>query len=487
MTKFLILLIVTLLTLMCCASVGWAADNKTLTAGSITVTYPPDLEPAAKKAADIASKSFRQFLDVHAKIARLLKDDDVMAKRITDLLSAPEVMESARLRIVSYRDKSRMLTHCFQTVKLIKTSDAKARGGVDAGILQIRYDKNTDDFGMFVQMQNVDESRMNRTYFPVLVNPDGTIRSADKIPLLAKEIGGAGDTMIPATVHETVLYVMSEELRLYHPFARWFNEGVSAWVTKKVIAKTDPTMSGMLDKIMGIDEAAKKQRAMVNLYSWEQTPFIVYKSPYYDQALEAACARYSGELVTKLLGVNGEQTLPKIMGDLKYNSGADSEIICTAISKVTKTDAMAELMQYVPQTTREGISSGQAAKLLEDAKRLTNEKKWDEAEKALTAALEMKPEDLNARLNLAWVDREVGEKLHSEKQIFLVAKLIKDENYTLTMFWPGVEQTYVLARLADLIGQTYYAKGLYEQVLSEKPGHEDAKRGLRDLIANSRS
>ncbi len=473
---------VALCVLLLAAGVCAAQDGmKQLTADGITVSYPPANEAQAKKILEIANKSLRPAVEIHRQIVALFRDPSEMAKEITDLLGAEEAQDATRARLVAYRQKSEALVGCFSNFRIMSTADAVSTGGVDAGVLQVRYAHDVDEFGVGLELERVDADRIKRSYFPVFVNADGSIRSEKKLADTAISLLGSSRAMIAAPIHETAIWIISEKLNIYHPFTRWFLEGVSGWVTVRVMTKFDPKLSDLASELFLPGPVAKKLQDKVNLLAWPQTAFQNRKEPYVDPALEVAQTQYAVEAISDLLGGNRDKRLAKIVGEIKHGSDADTDAMCAAIKKVADADFKNTLMKYVPKDIRDGISSGEAKKLVSQAEKLAQEKKWRDAISRLRRALQMTPADVNARLNLAWLERENAERLDSEIQVFLAARLLKQQDYSFHLFATSVEGNYVLGRLAILLGNLDYAKKFLEPVLEAEPDHQDAKRAMAEI------
>lgn len=282
-------------------------------------------------------------------------------------------------------------------------------------------------------------------------------------------------------MHETVGYLIAEELKLFHPFTRWFNEGVSAWVTERVVSKADPELGKLVKQLFAMDQDSEDLRGEVNLRSWRQTPFQYKQAPYLDPKVEKARSKLAIELVSKLLEKDGDKTLPDIMGNLKYAGNPGTDAICAATDKATGKNCRNELLAYMPQDVRKGIESGEWEQLNKEAEDLAMEKKWEDAVAKLRLSLAMNPEEVNALLNLAWLEREVGERLNSEIDVFLCAALLEQDQYSFHMYAPTIEGHYVMARLAILLGNLEYAKKFLEPVLKLDPEHEDAKRAMAEI------
>jgi len=463
---------------------GLRADEealKTLSEGGITVSYPAHMEVQAKRILAISKDSIQPSVDIHRQTIALLSNADSMSKDIANLLGADEKTAKIKDRLLAYKVKSEALVQCFSNFRLVKTGDAIGAGGVDAGVLHVRYDKAKNEFNMVIDQNNTDPDTLKRSYFPVFVNADGTIRAESKLVEMAIDFLGSSKAMIIAPVHDTVGYTMVQELYVFYPLSRWFNEGVSGWVTRFVVTKTNPKLAQLANDLLAVNEQSKQVRDKINLIAWPQKAFQNLNAPFFDPVIEAAQSQYSVELISNLLGKDGPRLLPKIMSGVNYNSNADIETICTAIKKATEKDFKPIILTYVPNDIRSGMQSGEAAKLIKQAEAQVQEKKWGDAANKLRRALQMTPEDVNTRLNLAWIEREVNERLDSEVQVFIAARLLKPGSSSFHMLAESVEGNYVLGRLAILLGDIGSAKKFIEPVLALKPDHQDAKRAMEDI------
>jgi hypothetical protein len=95
----------------------------------------------------------------------------------------------------------------------------------------------------------------------------------------------------------------------------------------------------------------------------------------------------------------------------------------------------------------------------------------------------MTPEDVNLRLNLAWLERETNERADSGIQVFIAARVLRQQNYSLHLYASSTEGNYVLGKFAMLIGNLDAAKSLLEPILKENPDHADAKLALAQIRA----
>lgn len=478
-----IILVAALIALLGYTGTAFAADDslKQISEGKITVSYPTGYEQQAKKVMAIAKQSIQTPLDIHVRIAKILANPDATAKDIATLLGCDDKQDEAANRLTAYKVKSEALVACFSNIHLISKTDAAAKGGVDAGLVQVRYSKDNDEFNMTIDTSVTDPNVIKRSYLPIFVNPNGSVRAQDKLADIALDYMGSSKSMLMAPIHETVSYILAEELNLYYPFARWFNEGVSGWIARHVITKADPKLVSIANELLTVNSKSKELRSKINLLAWPQSAFENQKIISQNAALEVAHTQYAIEAISTLLDKNGAQVLPKIMREVNFNSDADTDTICNAIKTVTGTDFKSVLLTYVPVDVRNGIGTDAPKKLCARAEELVQEKSWSDASEKLRMALQMDPQDVNARLNLAWIEREAGQKLDSEIQIFLTARLLNNGKHSFHLYGNSLESNYILARLSMLMGDVNSAKQLLSTILESKPNDPDAKRAIAEI------
>lgn len=459
-----------------------AVDEKKLSEGGITVSYPAGMEAQAKKVMQIAKQSIKPSLDQHRRSSALLANSDTVAKSIVTLLGADEKLDETQDRLKGYKDRSDAFIKCFGNIRLVKKTAAAGAGGVDGGLLKVEYVKDSDEFKMTMEGDLTDAEKLKKCCYPVIVNPDGSIRAENKIAEVALKFLGTGETIAIAPVHETVGYILAEQLKLYHPFARWFNDGVAGWVANAVISKSDPKLGSSMSKFLAVSAFSKNMKEKVNLLAWPQPAFQNRAEGVFDPSLDAVHTQYAVELITNLLGKDGSTLLPKIMGELNYTGNPDTDTICKAIDKMTGKNSKTLLLGYVPKQVRDGIDSGEAKSLGAEAEKLVAKNDFAGAAANLRLALEMAPEDVNLRLNYACAERETGERRDSEFQVFAVASLLKKGNQSFHLYeTSGMEGCYVLARLAVLVGNLEQAREFIQPLIQAKPNHADAKHLVDEI------
>lgn len=474
-----ICLVMALITVL--ASTCIAADNnlKQLSEGGITVSYPAGMEAAAKKVMTIARQTIKPSIEVHRQSLALLSNLDSMSKDIAGMLGADEKQDLVKAQLLSYKNRSQTLVQCFSNIRLVKKTDAVAVNGVDAGLMHIKYAKEKDEFTLTMDSTDVNPDNLKLSYFPVLVNSDGSLRSEKKISEMALEFLGAGQSLAISPVHATVGYMIIDKLQVYHPLARWFNEGVSGWITRQIVNKYNSRLAQVTNTLFSISPKSRELQDKVNLLSWPQAAFQCKST--IDPELEAAQTQYAITVVSELLSKNGAQVLPKIMNELNYRGNPDTDTICAAVKKITGVDFKNVLLNYVPSNVRKGMASGEEKKFTAKAESLAQDKKWSEAVTTLRSALEIVPDDVNARLNLAWIEREINESQDAELQVFLSAALLKQQKYSIHLYAYATEGYYVMARLGIMRGDLQFAKELLTTVLQIDPEHKDAKRAMDEI------
>lgn len=461
-------------------SVPAVADTqlRTVSEAGITVSYPPKMEAQAKRILGMAKGSIAPSVDIHRQLVSMLSDADSVAIDITSLLGCDELKEKTKLRLLTYRDKSQALVQVFSSIRLVEAAEGISKGGVDAGVLQVRYSSDKDDFTMSLVLPIDSQERLDRSYFPVFVNADGAVRGENKIAQFAIAQLGTSKAIIVAPVHEAANFLITQDLKLYHPFTRWFSEGVSGWTARKVVTKRWPDLKSLADEMFSVSPGSKKRETDVNLLAWPQVAYQSKQRLKSDPALDAALTQFSVQLMSDVLGGNRGGELARILMDIKFKGNPDTEAISQVISKVTGVDFKSRLSKYVPDKVR----TADTKRLFAQAEKLAQEKNWTEAAKRLQTLLESAPEDVNARLNLAWMLRQKSQWAESEMQVFTASALLRQKEYSFHLIVPSLEGNYVLARLAILVGNLETAQQLLEPVLKANPNHRDAKRAMQEIL-----
>ena len=185
----------------------------------------------------------------------------------------------------------------------------------------------------------------------MIVNADGSIRSERRLGRLVLQFLGSGDSIAIAPVHDTVGYIIAEQLKIFHPMSRWFNEGVSGWITWRTVRQADGKLNKLADAVFGVSGRSKQLHDKVNLLAWPQVPFQNRNATDYDPAVEGAHTQYAIELISQLLAKDAASILPRIMGELNYTGGTDTDTVaCGRCGTRTRTrscnDFKSELVTF---------------------------------------------------------------------------------------------------------------------------------------------
>ncbi len=177
-----------------------AADLKQISDSGFTVSYPEGMDAQAARIMQIVKTSYTPALAAHREMVSLLSDTDALATDIATWLGAEGTRHTAKERLDIYKMRSRTLIRCFTNIKLVKTGDAAAAGGLDAGVVRITYDPDTNDFKMSINAESTDQDAVDRTYLPVLVSADGKVRGEEKLGEMGVGFLGTSKGMVIASV-----------------------------------------------------------------------------------------------------------------------------------------------------------------------------------------------------------------------------------------------------------------------------------------------
>ena len=478
-----------------------APRTEKLTVGDITISYPPGLEAQAQEAAKLAAEVIAPRREKLRNFKQKINDSDGIAAQICKLIGCPEHVENAR-ETLNRMDAGIDICAMLADIRLYTESELKASGGIKEGPVRLTYDPKEDafsfEFGMSVNINNQpdggNKDAAPKTFFPLIIKNDGTFRTKDKHSI-AQDTMSFCDVMEGSSmtsIHEAAEVVLADKLKLYHPFSRWFNDGVANWVMLKIGTEVAPDMENHLRYIAFPGEQEKPLKAKVNLLTWPQLKYLnrAAFTPIPDD-IKAANYCFATEAVDRLLQDQPPDTLAKIIGKLKDKPMADTDVICVVIKDVTGKDFKAILLEYTPEHVRTGLKEGASKALLAEAKAKMDKGNYAEAVKLLTRLLEMTPFQVEARLDLAQAMRISGApKAESEFQIILAAALTISSGININLSFTNAEGAYVSARLLQLIGQLFdqrspeqesMARKIYEKILEASPDHADALAALAEL------
>lgn len=453
-----------------------------LQVGEITISYPAGYESQAKELAKAAEKEIPPRRDKFLQVKRAFADSKALAKRIGDLMGAPESTETPRWVISSYSTIFDAMSGMFDDLRLYRESDLRKSGGLNEGPVHMTYDPRVDLFDLKMDF-STRGGGPSKAFMPFTVGDDGRFRIVGRS--LEETVAERCDRvteMSPVPIHEAAEGVLVRELHFNHPFARWFNEGTATWVMLRLIAEVAPSLVADTRRISLPGAKESSVRSKVNLLAWPQDSFRPTSASTEDRLVVQADYQFSTEAVDRMLRDKPE-ALAGIIGKLKGKPSPDNDAICEAITQVTGRDAKSILMEYVPDYVRSGLKDGAPKSLLDQATRKLLSREDSEAVKLLSRLLEMTPSDWTARLHLACAMRKAGTpKDESERQIVLSAALISlQRSGAFDPVVPDAESEYVVGRLAQQLGDNARAKELFELVLKLNPDHADAQSALKEI------
>ncbi len=473
-----------LLALLCA---GAYAQDKRLESGNVEVYYDAKYEAQAKKVLGTVAEPVSASLTMSKRTAKLLSDTEGLSNYIVTLLAAPEQKTYTKNELDRYDREARAFIKTFSKFKLISKDNAVKTKGIDAGVVTVRYDEEKDDFNMVIETNAITEEMLDRSYMPVIINSDGSIRSEDKLVGIALLYLGSGDRMSVVPVHKTVSLLVEDKLRFYNPMTRWFTEGVSSYVTVKAVEKYNPELKDVLREMFVPDEAAAKSRDLINLYATPQANFENRQDPHYSVQKEIASAKYIYELMTKILGANGEKLLPEIVKPLKYVGNPENAKIFAAADKVTGKNTKEMLLEYSPANVKSEAGSKAAADgLVKRAEEAAKGKDYEGCSKLLWDAIQIYPEDSDLYFNHAWAERMCGRTQNAETRIVLGACFLKEGKASANFIYPedkdcAKEGLYIMGRLCVLFGDLKNGEMIFNSILKYYPDHKDAKNGLEQI------
>jgi len=449
--------------------------------GGITISYLSGLQTQANEVAGICQQVLVPRFAAYRKLTAAIYQGNSVVGRITDLLGCPDASDLAGAIMSRCATVSDLPLIMFGDLHLYRDSDLKASGGLAEDFVRITYRPRDDIFDWTFNYNTANGAPPTTLFFPVLVHDDGTFRTHGQP--IAEAMTQHFDDFAPLFAsgpHEAAEFALASRLRSFHPFARWFNEGVANWVQLQIISEFAPDFEAAFRSAMLPTPGVASLRPKINLLAWPQTD---YESPIVlegEEGVTSACYQFSTEAITRMLQDQPPGTLAKIVEKLKDRPAPDSDTICRAVQEVTGKDAKAILLDYIPERVRTGLEQD-APRRLSDQGREWLSQHDDRAALSFNQALEMTPSDPYLHLLFALATRRAGwAPFEAERHIAIAAALVQydpDRAFTL----PGEmddEAWYVLGRLAQFRGQTEQAKAILQKL---PPTHADAQAALKEL------
>jgi hypothetical protein len=477
------LLLITALIVLCVLPFQ-AEEMQKVAVGDITISYPPGLETQANDLANISNNTLLPRLEKFRRLEGVFTDSDRVARRIGEILGTPEHVGLARDLLAEMAVTVDAVVTQFTNLRVYRDSDLRAAGGLKEGPVEIYLDRRTNFFASTFIIGSNTRDFAKKVFLPIVVNDDGTFQTSGSLEQNLARYFDQLSVMPVGPFHEATEKILIEGLKLYHPFTRWFNDGVANWVSLKVISEQAPETRETFEGVFlpgGNDESL---RPKINLLTWTQEAYQKQSLTPEEERVEEVSYRFATKSIDQMMAGKPSDTLAKVIGKLKGKPKPDTDTICAAIKEVTGVDFKSILLEYVPEDVRKGIASGEAGRLLAEARSAYAGKDLKRIEGLLDRALEMDPGNPDARFNLAFVMRKLGmPKPESERQLAITFALVESsggEHDLDPLDKDDPEAVYLLALLTHAAGDPEKAKSLLRDLLSKSPSHPDAKSTLEE-------
>jgi len=482
------------------------------TPGGITVTAPAGMEEQARQVGAIADKVLPPYgREYNAFRQAMMKAG--LEKRIADLLGCQENMETTRTILAEF-DKVMVAPYadCFTHVMIIRDTEVIAPGILTFGSIKVRYDRAENSmnlsFAPYVQITKTMPEANPATEKPlssvipvVLAEEDGyAVREEDEAAFL----NWVADTLIVSCllpIHEATegtlaIHVLSDgankDKPYFHPYNRWFAEGVANWVMLRLGAEIAPRAAASL-QAQYTPPADDPRREYINLPLWSfMMGFDLIPNERTAQQ-DAYLYPYATELVGRLLAGQPEGTLAKIVRQLKHTKLPNPHEVTQAISDVTGKDAGSIIAQYVPHNVRVRLEDGTRPPL-ESARAAARAADYTNTAQYLAFAVAIDPGDAALHFHLAWALRKAGaDRKESDfelKQALLLSRYTEQRTGRAVEIKPfylnDAETLYLLGRREQVFDRPEQAKKFYRRALAKAPRHADTLAALEEMKSEDR-
>jgi tetratricopeptide (TPR) repeat protein len=454
--------------------------------GDVTVTYPAGLEDKARELADFATKNLLPIRDQFRKMRKALSDTDKVSKRIVEWLGCPEEQKEAEKMLVLNLRVLDSVETLFTDIRLYRESDLKTGSGLSEGPAKLSYDQSSDcfHFQMNIWMWESRAEETHNAFLPVVLSDDGTFHCAEPLTKTADNLLALCYSVLAIVPHEVAESMLIDRLKFYHPYARWFNDGVANWVNLRIVEEFAHDRYRTIEEHTMPDKEDKSLRSKINLLTWLQIVFMPGKS-FADQTEtnDPTNYPYATEAIDRMFRDLPSDSLGKVILKLKGKHCPDTDTICAAINEVTSRDAKAILLEYVPSHVRTGLAQHVDVALYDQSRRLVGEMDYAGIVRLLSKSVEIQPNNMNAHFNLAWAMRKAGEpKDRSEQHLKIVWGLAASKGrYNLNPFEQDEEAMYLLGRMLQHSKLSDKARETFNKVLESCPDHVDTKTALAEL------
>jgi tetratricopeptide (TPR) repeat protein len=472
-----------------------AADDElleTVRVGDISVEYPPGLRDKAFELARAADKALSGRLRAYREQRPLFSDKARIAQMIVSELNMPDSRVDAEewLRTVAlFEELPLRICANYRLLRLEAIRTAAATGKPDIGLPGARMTDAARGRGVlefnFETKSGTAMPDLKTILFPIVVDAKGRFFLDGERNLaryLAVKVEYLLDSAWLVGPHEATEMVLVANRKLYHPHARWFNDGVANWVALRVLRKLGLPPDAKVYRETLPTGKSRRYRKRVNLLSWAQ---VKYAPPDRDderERIQESHYQYATEAISRMFEGQPDDALGSVLQLLKDAPNPDTRQICRSISQVTGRDALNTLLDYVPARIRKAAGSYLPPELVRKGTVEIAGKRWNSARKALAGALEIDPNQRDARVSYAYVlqklrveCKEVDRQLKVVVDLFRVGEKVNFESKE------DADWSYILGRLSQLLGDQKTARILFKNALELAPNHPPSLAAEREL------
>jgi len=461
--------------------------TQTLKVGETTIHYPAGMEAQAQELAKAAEAVMPEVRVQIRKVSQYLGDTRGLARRIAGMLGQPKAEASLRKVLQdfnpAYMDK--VMAGIQNDWRIYRLADLRTGGPFTEGLMTAFYDPASGLVNMQMHLK-ATKGKMDAppaAFHFFVINDDGTFKyDQKKYPSLAdatRSMPQGLSAMRVYTVHEAVEKYLGGDRKIFHPYTRWFTEGVANWVAYRLGAEAIPSLSADLTEsaFPGPDE---QLRAQINLPAWLQYSY----AGEINTDLDRAHYRFATEMIRRCLEGQPDDAPGKIINTLGKSPNPDTAAICRAIQSVTGVDAPALMQDYVPEQVKEDIRNNRVAGYLVMARlSMARPGAPQQIVDMLTRYLQADPNNPVAHLRLAWALRKLGghrEEAEQHIKLTCVLGLSEDDLFQFSDS-NDVEVAYIVARIHQLCGDTKTARSMLTDLLQRYPQHADARAALEEM------
>lgn len=265
----------------------------------------------------------------------------------------------------------------------------------------------------------------------------------------------------------------------YHPYTRWFNDGVAQWINRRIIRESWPDEPNLYDKYWP-NPAQMNFNSQINLLSWLQ---LTFEKDLGKQASSPVYYYYAEKLISNLFDDQPDDALPRVIAIAGKKKNPNTDDLCNVIRSVTNKDPKSALLKYVPDEIRLDLSENRPKLLTEQARCKASSRNYAGVIDDLKKILEITPDDASATFNLTWALR----KLHrpESEPYLLIASRLTTEMKDIKPYSDDIDAAYLKGRLCQRWGNFKEARMIFNGLLKSDKHYIDASNALKELKSHT--